>query len=117
MDGSERRKFERLGARFDISCVEVGALAEQFQSGYTVNLSPGGIYFKTSNGTFEPGDLLKIQLSIPSTPGQLEFGGKIAGFAKVLRTDNIVDSTGDGNLSSGKYGVAVEFCRPLKLFT
>jgi len=59
--------------------------------------------------------LLKVELSIPPTSGLLEFGCKLAGFAEVLRTENIGDSTPPNDLSSTRYGVAVQFCRPPKL--
>jgi hypothetical protein len=115
MDGPERRKFKRMGARFDISYIQVGSVKEQPKSGYTVNLSPGGLYFKTSDCISGQGDLLNVQLTIPPTQGLLEFGGKMRGFARVLRTENIVVNTGDRDLSSEKYGVALEFCHPPKL--
>ncbi len=115
MDRSERRKFKRLWAKFDISCFQVGSPIEQPKSGYTINLSPGGLYFKTSKNIFGQGDLLKVQLLIPPTHGLLEFGGKIASFARVLRTKNIVDSAMNRNSPSVEYGIALEFCRPPKL--
>jgi hypothetical protein len=105
MDRSEKRRYKRLGAQYNISCRKVGSTAHISYDGHTINVSPGGLYFETATGIFEQGNLLKVELSIPPTSGLLEFGGKIAGFAKVLRTD----------LSSGRCGVAVEFCRPPKL--
>jgi hypothetical protein len=45
----------------------------------------------------------------------LEFGGKIAGFARVLRADNIGGSLNGPDSSSKRYGVALQFCQPLKL--
>jgi len=115
MEGSEERKFKRLGVKFDISCVQVGSLKEQYQAGCTVNLCPGGLYFKTDSNAYKPGDLLKVNLRIPPTHGLLEFGGKISGYAKVLRTEDVDGSDGYGNEPSQRYGVAVEFCRPLRL--
>ncbi len=115
MDGSEKRKFRRLGAKFDLSCSRVGSPAEEFQSGHTLNVSPGGLYFETTAEAFEPGNLLKVELSIPPKSGLLEFGGRISGFARVLRTNTICDSSPDVNLSSGGQGVALEFCRSPKL--
>ena len=53
MDGSERRKSKRLGANFDISCIEVGSLDKQFQSGRTVNICAGGVYFEINTEKFE----------------------------------------------------------------
>jgi hypothetical protein len=112
MDGSEKRKYKRLGAKFDISCRKVGSTEEKSYSGRTMNVSPGGLYFETTAGTFKPGNLLELRLSIPPKAGILEFGGRISGFARVLRTDNIHVSTTDTGSSSARYGVALQFCRP-----
>ena len=115
MDGSEKRKYRRLGAKFDISCSKVGSLTGQSHSGCTVNVSPGGLYFETTIHTFERGNLLKVELSIPPTPGLLQFGGKIAAFAKVLRIDNVCKSPAGTDSASGRCGIALQFCRPPKL--
>ncbi len=80
-----------------------------------MNVSPGGLYFETAVGTFKPGSMLEVELSIPPKTGILEFGGRISGFARVLRTDDIGVSPADTNLSSASYGVALQFCRPLRL--
>jgi hypothetical protein len=80
-----------------------------------LNLSPGGLYFETGAEEFERGDLLKVELALPPTPGVLEFGGKLAGFAKVLRTELIRNNAGGADSTGGKLGVAVEFCHPLRL--
>jgi len=115
MEGTERRKYKRLGAKFDMSCREVGSTIEQSHTGCTVNVSSGGLYFETESATFKPGGLLKVELSIPPKRGLLEFGGRISAFARVLRTDNIFESAGDTDLTCGKYGVALQFCRSPKL--
>ena len=105
MDRPEKRRHRRLGAQYNISCRKVGSTAHTTYDGYTVNVSPGGLYFETATAIFEQGNLLKVELSIPPTSGLLEFGGKIAGFAKVLTTD----------LASDRNRVALQFCRPPKL--
>jgi hypothetical protein len=105
MDRSEKRRHKRLEARYNISCLKVGSTANISYDGHTVNISTGGLYFETTSDTFRQGNLLKVELSIPPTSGLLEFGGKIAGFARVLRTDS----------ASGRHGVALQFCRPPKL--
>jgi len=115
MDGTERRKYKRLGAEFDISYREVGSAKEQFHSGSTVNVSPGGLYFETESAPFKQGSLLEVELSIPPRRGLLEFGGRISGFARVLRTDNIYESARGKDLTFGKYGVALQFCRSPRL--
>ncbi len=115
MDRAEKRKYKRLGAKFDISCREVGSAAERAHTGCTVNVGPGGLYFETESAAFKPGSLVEVELSIPPRRGLLEFGGKISGFARVLRADNIFESAGGTNLSSEIFGIAVQFCRPPKL--
>lgn len=105
MDRTEKRRHKRLGAKYNLSCRQVGATGNVSYSGHTVNISTGGVYFQTEADIFKQGSLLKVELDIPPTSGLLEFGGKIAAFAKVLRTDSI----------SGGHGVALQFCRPPKL--
>jgi hypothetical protein len=117
MEDTERRKYKRLGVKFDISCREVGSATEQSHTGCTVNVCPGGLYFETESATFKPGSLLQVELSIPPKRGLLEFGGKLSGFARVLRTDNIYESAGVKDLTFGKYGVALQFCQSPKLCT
>jgi len=80
-----------------------------------VNVSPGGLYFETADDAFKLGNLLKVELSIPPTAGLLEFGGRISGFGRVLRTCIVCDSRTDANLHSDRFGVALEFCQPPKL--
>jgi len=110
MSRSEKRKYKRLPITLDLSCHKAGSTMEEFYTGRTVNVGPGGLYFETATGVFKPGNLLKVDLSIPPTTGLLEFGGRISGLVRVLRTCNIDDS-----LLSAKYGVAVEFCQSPKL--
>jgi hypothetical protein len=105
MDRPEKRRHKRLVSQYNISCREVGTTANISYEGHTINVSPGGLYFETAADIFRQGNLLKVELSIPPTSGLLEFGGKIAGFAKVLRTDS----------ASGRHGVALQFCHPPKL--
>ena len=115
MNIPEKRKYKRLPITLDLSCYKVGSTAEKFHTGCTVNVSPGGLYFETATETFKPGNLLKVKLSIPPTAGLLELGGRISSVARVLRACDIRDSRTDTNLRSYRYGVAVEFCQPLKL--
>ena len=115
MDRPEKRTRRRLDAQYDISCRRIGSAEDKSYSGCTANVSSGGLYLETCTDAFERGDLLKVELTVPPTPGLLEFGGKIAGFAKVLRADKIREDLGRRRSASGKYGVALQFCRPPKL--
>jgi len=115
MGSFEKRKFKRLPLKLHISCHRVDLPSEILHTGRTVNVGPGGIYFETSSKIFEPGHLIKIDMAIPPTNGLLEFGGRVSGFAKVLRTHPPVADNSTENLTQGFHGVAVEFCHPLRL--
>ena len=117
MRRSEKRKYRRLPIKLDLSCRKVGLAGDKLYTGCTVNVSPGGLYFETAAGTFKPGNLVEIKLSIPPTAGLLEFGGRISALARVLRANSICDSHVDSNLSPDRYGVALEFCQSPKLCT
>lgn len=107
MERNERRKTKRFGAKFNLTYREVGATKEKAHTGSTVNVATGGVYFETQSQTLKPGSLLEVELSIPPEKGVLEFGGKISGFAKVVRTDIISDEHSTGS----RQGVAAQFCR------
>jgi len=119
--GSEKRKYQRLPIGLDLSCRKIGSAQEKCHTGRTINASPGGLYFQTPTGEFKPGNLLNVELSIPPTTGLLEYGGRISGLARVLRADDISPTEDKparlrrGGLSSARYGIAAEFCHPLKL--
>ena len=115
---SEKRRCKRLPARFDLSCSPLGSMSEQCGSGRTVNVCPDGLYFEiTGDVIFDTGNLLKVELSIPPTSGELEFGGTISALGRVVRTCNICEACLGSISNSNKYGVAVEFCRLPRLTT
>lgn len=113
--GSEKRKFQRLPVTLGLSCRKVGSAAEGWHTGRTINVSPGGLYFRTNTDIFAPGNLLNVELSIPPTTGLLEYGGRISGFGQVLRTEDVRPLHTDTTISSCRYGVAVVFCHPLRI--
>jgi len=115
MSSGEKRKYRRLPINLDLSCRKAGSTGGKFHNGCTVNVSPGGLYFESEADVFKPGNLLKVELSIPPTAGLLELGGSISGLGKILRIHTICDSRADTDLPSARSGVALEFCQPLKL--
>jgi len=112
---TERRRYKRMPVRLAVTCRKVGSGTGRSFSGYTVNVCPGGIYFQSGADVLEPDNLVKVGLTIPPSAGLLEYGGRIAGFARVLRVDPCHDKTAGGSVK--KYGVAVEFCKPPRLCT
>lgn len=117
MEGSEKRKYRRLPLKFGISCRRIGSTVQQSQTGRTMNVGTGGLYFQTTDDAFKSGTLLKVRLSIPPTAGLLEFGGRIAGFARVLRNENLNVRSSDSSPSPRTLGVALEFCQRPRLCT
>ena len=113
-DRPDKRRNRRLKLHFDVACRNVGSEASQSYRGCASNVSTGGLYFETY-GPVEQGDLLEIVLEIPPTPGLLEFGGKLAGYASVLRAEKMCDDQAGTDPTCEKYGVAIQFCRPPKL--
>ena len=108
MGVEEKRKYQRHTMNLALSCRCVGSPSQQIHTGKTINVGPGGILFETSANSFEPGNLLKIELSIPPTTGLLELGGRISSLAKVLRIQEITSQKKSAN---PQYGIAVEFCQ------
>jgi hypothetical protein len=111
----EKRKFKRVEVALGLSCRKVDSPSAELYEGRTVNVSPGGIYFETGAAVFEPGNLLRIMLSIPPTAGLLEFGGEISALARVLRVFGPEASEPGCGRRCGEYGVAVEFWQKPRL--
>jgi len=115
MGKPERRKFKRSSVKLALSFHKVGRATQRSHKGYTLNVSPGGLYFRTPVSELKPGSLLRVELSVPPTPGVLELGGKISGFARVLRTEDVGASDVSAESPSGSHGVALAFCQRPKL--
>jgi hypothetical protein len=110
----EKRRFKRLAMRLDLSCRKVGWSHEAFYSGWTLNVSAGGVYFESKYHPFKAGDVLRVELSVPPTAGLLDRGGRLFGLAKVLRTHK---PRSKEELAAGGYEAALEFCEPPKLYS
>ena len=115
MDSMEKRRYKRLVAKYDISCKKAGSEDELLAVGRTVNVSPSGIFFKTETNNFKLGNLLEVQLSIPSSSTHLEHGSRISGLAKVVRTSRTSQLEAEPELENAQRGVALQFCKSPKL--
>jgi hypothetical protein len=113
--GPERRQYERLPIKFTLSCRRVTSRTSYVRRGFTSNVSTGGVCFKMMAQTFKPGDFVKIDFLVPPTVGVLESGGKITAFVKVLRTQNLINSSSQKDEVSGRFAVAAQFCQPPRL--
>jgi hypothetical protein len=102
----EKRRYKRASVELELNCRKVGSGEEQVYIGRTVNVSAGGVYFQTMGAGFEAGDTVRVELLVPPTVGQLEFGGRVRAVGRVLRKEA---AGGSSNSSYGGWGLAVEF--------
>jgi hypothetical protein len=115
MGNPGNRRYQRIPIKLDLSCHKIGSFAEKWYAGRTINISPGGLYFQTTTNEFKPGDFLNVEFLIQPRTGLLEYGGRISGFARVLRADDVGRSHAEVISPSGRSGVAVQFCQSPKL--
>lgn len=95
---TERRRRPRARLRQPIRIRSESALESSFQeTGHTVNLSRGGVYFVTPHNYYRPGlNVLTVCPYHPSDP----VGSKDERIAEVVRVDS---------LPGGLHGVALSF--------
>ncbi len=72
----ERREFSRVPQPFDAQYRLAGELTEGWRTIKTLNLSAGGMRFKSSD-LIEVGAELDIQIEIPSNPAPLALRGRV----------------------------------------
>jgi hypothetical protein len=104
-----------LPIKLAVSYHKVDDTSGRYYGGYTLNASPGGLYLETPAGALGPGNLLQIELSILPTAGVLEFGGRMTGRARVLRTENVQTLNADAGSPLGSHHIALQFCQRPKL--
>ena len=113
---SERRRYRRLDLSvpvlFTIKTKAGGGGVTR--TGVTGNVSPGGIYFRSSSAQdIDPQQELTVKLLIPRRSDPAEATVSLSGEARVLRTERLSDEAGAGGESAALWGVAALFtCRP-----
>ena len=101
----ERRRHKRIALKLTVSCQKVGISDGRLYSGRTVNVSPGGMLVEMNGHSLRDGELLSVEMNVPSTEGFLDFGGSFSSYARVIRkSDNLVQPQDLDN------AVALEFC-------
>ena len=115
MEGSEKRRFNRLSANFSVTCRGIDTHKKKICHGYTCNVCPGGMLLCTPTQEFTTGEFVQAELLINPAHGVLEFGGKISGFARILRQEQKLLYSQSKNSPSLEYGIALEFCEILRL--
>ena len=82
----------------------VGALSEQ-HAGWSKSMSPGGVYVTTrEGGSFVPGELLRVSVSVPWESRKVFPFAWLAGSGRVVRVEDL--STPEEGRQTG---LAIEF--------
>ena len=115
MEVRDRRKHKRLPIKLGVVCQAVGTDSQALCRGTTVNVSTGGLLMETGLDVpnISVGNLIDIEVQVPPTAGTLEYGGRIAGFAKVIRVSR--SKQGQSDSRSARQHIAMQFCQHLKL--
>ena len=74
--GQEQRQFKRIPEAFNVKCRPSGTLSDVWRQVVTVDFSAGGIGFE-SQQSYDIGDPLEIQLTIPSFRMPLIIKGQV----------------------------------------
>ena len=72
----ERRRFHRASQSFNVRCRHYGALTETWHLIASLDLSAGGMRFR-SEGPFELGCLLEFEISLPNASEPLVVRGRL----------------------------------------
>lgn len=100
----DRRRNRRRPLEMSVYCQKVGVMDGRFFSGNTVNVSPGGLLVKMQGPYLRDGELVSVEMAVPTGDGLLENTGRFSSYARVVR---IADSAQprDNNKE-----IALEFC-------
>jgi len=110
---TERRRYRRLELSVPmVFTVRTRAGATISHSGVTRNVSPGGIYFRTTAAPdLQPQQELTINIIVPRRGDPSEATVSLSGQARVLRTERI-PTPSDAKLLNGQWwGVAAQFTK------
>ena len=108
MRTKESRRYKRLPLRMEVIYHNIQE-SDNPASGRTVNISTGGLLMEVNHKNLHVNDLISLELSVPPTPGLLEYGGRIAGYARVKRLEQQTNTFESEN-EHIRRRVAVEFC-------
>ncbi|MCD4830927.1 MAG: hypothetical protein K8R02_03850 [Anaerohalosphaeraceae bacterium] len=111
----ERRRHRRLPLKLEVFCQKVGAESCGLLRAEAVNIAPGGVLLQSSQlAEASEGDLFSLELEIPASDDNLEFGGRFSGFARVVRAIE-QSRERDRFCPTLKKHIALEFCARPKL--
>ena len=109
-----RRTYQRLPLRLTVICQKVGYAPAGIYTGNSVNVSSGGMLLEVNSRDLREGELLSVEMPMPPTEGLLEFGGRFATYARVIRVNSRPSADTDPKTGPCRT-IALEFCQSPKL--
>lgn len=100
----ERRRGRRRPLATSVYCRRVGAADGRLFSGDAVNVSPGGVLVKMRGASLRDGELVNVEMTVPSSSHGFEHSGSFSSYARVVRIEDQVQPSGAAK------EVAMEFC-------
>ncbi len=111
----DRRRHKRLPLELGVFCRKVGFAGDVAYTGTTRDVSTGGLLMKINGPGPDKGQLLSVDVAVPPTRGLLDIGGRLSGYARVVR---IGSPGGDVAVERGPgRKFALEFCNSPKVST
>ena len=100
----ERRRNRRRPLATSVYCRRVGAADSRLFSGDAVNVSPSGVLVKMRGASLRDGELVNVEMTVPSAAHSLEYSGSFSSYARVVRIEDSMQPAGNAK------EVAMEFC-------
>lgn len=111
----DRRRYRRLELAVPlVFTLKTKAGTTVSRSGFTCNVSPGGVYFRTLVARdLHPQQEVTINLLVPRRGSQSQPTVSLSGEARVLRAERLPAAPGAASDGGEWWGVAAQFtCRP-----
>jgi hypothetical protein len=117
MSDAEKRQHKRIPLKMAVLCQKAGLMEGRLYTGNTVDVCPGGVLLEINGADLKEGELVNLELAIPPTRGLLEYGGRFATYARVLRVERIQRDHDSAipEESSHIQRIAMEFCEVPRL--
>ncbi len=108
----ERRAHRRLDIRLPVECRKEGEDVRHLVRTITQNVSSGGMYIEMDAADFQPGDRLRVVLTIPPAEGVSVYQGRASCVSEVIRILPMPDRL-KGAVQ--RFGIAARFLDQLRL--
>ena len=108
----ERRAHRRLDIRLPVECRKEGEDVRHVVRTITQNVSSGGMYIEMDAADYQPGDRLRVELTIPPAEGVSAYQGRASCVSEVIRILPVQDRL-KGSVQ--RFGIAARFLDHLRL--